>query len=267
MRSLSRSLALALVVLTAGCFQIEQHVSLDRDLSGTADFLMVMDLEVMVPWMATMTRAFSGEQGPPTEEDYEEARQELRQGMEEESEGPPDLEELRQDLPEGVELLDAQHSQEDLITRTSFNFAFDDLRTLTEMSFDEAGQGKAKGEPMGGQESDDPMESPFGNLEVVEEDGTLVIRSVSPVEEVGQQQQEMGMDQAGMMEGMGEAMEAMFEGMRVVFSIEAPFDVVEHNATRTEGDRLVWEYDAEDFEGVMEGQAAGDEGIFVRYRR
>lgn len=265
MRSLYRSLAVGLALLTAGCFQIEQHITLDRDLSGTADFMMAMDMEVMVPMMASMSRAFSGEQGPPTEEDLAQARRELRESMEAdlEEEGPPDLKEIRQDLPEGVRLMDAEFTHEDLLTRTAFNFAFDDLYALTEMSFAEEGE-EEKGGMMEEPEKD-PTESPFGNLEVIEEGGTLVIRSVNPVAEVGEQQQEMGM--GGMMDAMGEAMAEMFQGMRVVFSLEAPFDVVEHNATRVEGNRLVWEYDADDFEGAMEGPTSQDEGIFVRYRR
>lgn len=266
MRRLYRSLAVGLVLLTAGCFQIEQHITLDRDLSGTADFMMAMDMEAMVPMMASMSRAFSGEPGPPTEADLEQARRELRQSMEAdlEEEGPPDLDEIRRDLPGGVRLLDAEFTHEDLLTRTAFNFAFDDLHALTEMSFSEEGEGE-KGGMREESEDDDPTESPFGNLEVIDEGGTLVIRSVNPVAEVGEQQQEMGM--GGMMEGMGEAMGEMFRGMRVVFSLEAPFDVVEHNASRVEGDRLIWEYDDDDFEGAMEGPASEDEGIFVRYRR
>lgn len=261
MRTLFRTLAVGLVLLTAGCFQIEQHVTLDRNLSGTADFLMAMDMETMVPMMAAMNRAFSGQGGAPTEQDMEMARQQLRQSIEQDlaQEGPPDLDEMREDLPEGVRLLDADISHEDLRTRTSFNFEFDDIRALTDMSLDEQ-----EGEMS---EGGDPMESPFGNLEVIEEDGTLVIRSASPLEEVSEQQDEMMEGTGGMMQGMDEAMKDMFRGMSVVFTLEAPFDVVEHNATRVEGDRLIWEYGADDFEAVMERGAPTDEGIFVRYRR
>lgn len=270
MRRLCRTLLVGLVVLTAGCFEIEQHISLDDDLSGTADFLMSVDLGMMVPMVASMNRAFSGKEGPPTEEDLAQARQELSEGIEEdmEDEGEMDLEEMREDLPEGVRLLDAEMRQEELLTRTTLNFAFDDLRQLTEMSFSEE-KGKKGGEMGGPPAEEDPMESPFGNLEVIEEGGTLVIRSASPVKEVGEQREQMGMGGGGMegMEGMGEAMEQMFAGMRVVFSLEAPFEVVEHNATRVEGDRLVWEYDEDDFDAAMEGGADMHEGIFVRYRR
>lgn len=264
MRSLYRILTLGLALTAAGCFQIEQHISLDRDLSGTADFRMTMDMETMVPVIASMNRAFSGKQGPPTEEDMQQAREELREGMEADVETEePDLEEMRRDLPGGVRLLDARFAQDDLVNRIGLDFAFDHLRDLTEVSFAEkdGGKGRRGGPP----EEEDPAENPFGNIEIVEEGNTLVIRSVNPVEEVSQQQEQMG--GAGMTQGMGEAMEAMFQGMRVVFTLEAPFDVVEHNATRVEGHRLVWEYDADDFEGAMEGRAAPDEGIFVRYRK
>ena len=52
----------------------------------------------------------------------------------------------------------------------------------------------------------------------------------------------------------------MLEGLRIAFRIEAPFAVVEHNATRVDGRALYWEYDVSSLD-------SGPQGIFVRYRK
>jgi len=33
-----------------------------------------------------------------------------------------------------------------------------------------------------------------------------------------------------------------FENLRFAFTFESPFEVIEHNATRVEGQKLIWEY-------------------------
>ena len=37
--------------------------------------------------------------------------------------------------------------------------------------------------------------------------------------------------------------EDSFKGLRLAFRIDAPFQVVEHNATKKDGQALFWEYD------------------------
>src|SRR5258708_14192210 len=50
----------------AGCFDVEQSVSLRRDLSGTAGFNMTVDLEPMIAFMAGMQHSMAGKPGDPT---------------------------------------------------------------------------------------------------------------------------------------------------------------------------------------------------------
>jgi hypothetical protein len=101
-----------------------------------------------------------------------------------------------------------------------------------------------------------PVDSqPFGDLEVVEEGNTIVLRHapVNPVEEAKQGTEMMG--------DMGDLIGSMFEHLRIAFTVEAPFEIEEHNATERDGNKLSWIYD---FEALSEGSS---EGIYVRYRR
>jgi len=60
-------------------------------------------------------------------------------------------------------------------------------------------------------------------------------------------------------------MEDMFKGLRVAFKITAPFQVVEHNAHRKEGNTLIWEYDLKTFEKMKPEDLA--QGVRVRYKK
>ena len=53
-------------------------------------------------------------------------------------------------------------------------------------------------------------------------------------------------------------------GLRVAFRIDAPFEVVEHNATAVEGGTLIWEYDSE---ALTTAAAQAPQQIRVRYRK
>jgi hypothetical protein len=58
-----------------------------------------------------------------------------------------------------------------------------------------------------------------------------------------------------------------FSKMRVVYRITAPFPVVSHNATRKEGNTLIWEFDLKRFEELEKGKKLDDAGVKVTYRR
>jgi hypothetical protein len=231
---------LTLLVSTA-CFQMEYAIVLEEDLSGTAGLDITVDLGQMAEAMATVQRSFSGEEGPPSEEDIAAAREELLSDMEEFQE--EDIrEEIAGDLPEGIELLDAQQTVDGLRTSIDVDLRFDHISNLNQLDVapDESG----------------PIDSqPFGDLEVVEEGNTIVLRHapVNPVKEA-----EQG---SAMLGDMGELIGSMFEHMRVAFTVEAPFEIEEHNATQRDGNRLSWVYD---FEALSGGTP---EGIYVRYRK
>jgi hypothetical protein len=58
-----------------------------------------------------------------------------------------------------------------------------------------------------------------------------------------------------------------FSKMRVAYRITAPFTVVSHNATRREGNTLIWEYDMAAFEKMEKTKKLDDLGVRVTYRR
>lgn len=58
-----------------------------------------------------------------------------------------------------------------------------------------------------------------------------------------------------------------FSKMRVAYRITAPFEIVSHNATRREGNTLVWEYDFAAFEKMEKTKKLDDLGVRVTYRR
>ncbi|MFP5288888.1 MAG: hypothetical protein ACLGI9_24340, partial [Thermoanaerobaculia bacterium] len=107
-----------------------------------------------------------------------------------------------------------------------------------------------------------PIDSPFAGLQVKEEGGTILLTSeaMNPVAE--QKSQAESMDLSPEMKKM---VEDSLKGLRVAFKIDAPFEVVEHNATRKEGRTLIWEYDIKSLEKMTPEQAA--QGVRVRFKK
>lgn len=239
-----RSLAALFAVLTVpACFQIDYGLVLERDLSGRADLDVTVDLEGMAYGLARFQRGMQGMEGPPTPEEVEAARAELRSEMETGALREENLlEQVAADLPEGVEVIEARQRREGMRLAVELALRFDHVGRLQRM--DVASDGG------GGSDS-----RPFGGLQVVEEGSTLVLRN-EPIDPLTRAEQNAGMITDG--EGL---IDAMFREMRITFSVRAPFEIVDHNATRREGDRLIWIYD---YEAMKSG---GPQQIYARYRR
>ena len=166
-------------VAAAGCFDIEQTLTLDRNLAGKAGFSMKVDMEPMVGFMVRMQREMEGKKGEPTAAEIDAAKKEmLSQGK---PETPTDFEKDKKDfaakLPKGVTLLDASFKDEGLKFAMNFGFGFDNVNKLSPIAFpkkDSAGPGP------GG----NPIDSPFDNLVVKDEGGTVLVTS-SPTESDG----------------------------------------------------------------------------------
>ena len=58
-----------------------------------------------------------------------------------------------------------------------------------------------------------------------------------------------------------------FSKMRVSYRITAPFTVVSHNATRREGNTLIWDYDMAAFEKMAAEKKADAGQVRVTYRK
>lgn len=250
-------------LLLTGCFDIEQTLTLEKNMSGKAGFSMKVDMEPMVGFMTRMKRSMEGKEGEPTAAELAEARKEFLAQRKKEPGGPMDFEknkaEFQKTLPKGVTLLDSSVKDEDLGIAANFLFGFDHIDKLREINFPKKEEEQAAGPGPGG---DNPVESPFGGLQFVDEGGTFLL--TSPTQNPIADQKE----QASQMELSPEdkkQMEEMFKGLRVAFKITAPFQVVEHNAHRKDGNTLVWEYDLKKLESMKPDEAL--QGVRVRYKK
>lgn len=244
---------LVLVLSLTGCFDLEQEIALERDLSGTSTMDITIDLDRMAWASAYVQRMFMGQQGEPTAAEVEAARAELVAAMEDDE---FDLEEQREEfeaeLPEGVRLLDVRQDQDGSRIRTHLAFAFDHISRLQEVDL---AAGREDEMAMAGPDHTQP----FGSLVVVDEGGTVLITSDPPTPDA---EDDMGMPGG---EEMMEAMAArMLEGVKATYRIRTPLQVVEHNATSTDGNTLVWEYD---LAALSAPGAPAAEGIRLRLRK
>lgn len=256
-----------LVVLTlaffclslVGCFEIEQSIELDEDMSGTADLKIGVDLEPMVLVMATMARQMEGKEGPPTEEELAKAKAEFQAKNAEESaeDETPSLEEANADMPEGIELLDMAVEEKGMQVVSKFKFAFDTLAHLVNLEL--------PSKEDAGPDEPNVLDSPFENLELIDEGSTFTIRSKpsNPTQSV----EEQVADQAPPDPEMEKMMEDAFKNLRFTWKIKAPFEVVSHNATRVEGETLIWTYDIERFKQMEAAGESEDLEIRVTYKR
>lgn len=254
---MKKTLALLSVVLLAGCFEIDHSINLQQDLSGTADFHLGVDMEPMVVVMAQFAREMEGKKGPITEAELAKARADFKNSSKKTESGKkPSRAEIEESLPEGVKLLDFKVLEKDFGVATDFKFGFDRVNRLVGVKL----PSKGGGDPT----QKNVIDSPFEGLELVEKGNLLTIRTKpqNPTEAVQKEAQGAPKLDAATEKLIRDA----FGKMRVTYRITAPFTIVSHNATRRQGNTLIWEYDLERFE-KMSAKAADDLGVTVTYKR
>ncbi len=253
-------------LMLGGCFDIEQGIKLNKDMSGEAKLKIGIDFEPMAVIMTAMKHSMEGKEGVPSKEEIEAAKKEMMEEMSKDPETSEfDIEDARKDMPEGVTLIDANVKQDGLKVATWMHFGFDNIKRLKEISLKDK---PAEGEEGGGgppNPMESPIDTPFGDLEV-EDDGTFVTVRSKPNDPTKSVKEETADGPAGDPE-MEKMMEDAFKGLRIAWNIEAPFKVVEHNATRQDGDTLYWEYT---YDSMKEMEAKGQDApevIFVKYKK
>jgi hypothetical protein len=258
-----QSVALAILLLLSGCFQIDNAITLKPDMSGTADFHLGIDLEPMVVIMAQVGREMEGKHGPMTADEIAKAKAEFKKSAKktskQDSGEKPKKEDVEKSLPPGVKLISFDAKEQDFGVDTYFKFGFDKLSHLVGVKL-----------PSG--KSEDPtkksvIDTPFEGLEVVEKGNTVTIRTKpqNPSEKVQEETKEGG---GPKMDADTEKMvKDAFKKMRVTYRITAPFKVVSSNATRQEGQTLIWEYDMAKFEEMSKKKNLDDLAVHVTYRR
>lgn len=245
--------------LTAGCFEIDQAIVLEKDLSGTADFHLGVDLEPMVVIMAQFAHEMEGKKGPVSAEDLAKARAEFKKSSSSSTSEAkePTRGDIEKDLPEGVKLLDYKVAERDLGVATDFKFGFDRIHRLVGVKL----PSKGGGDPT----QKNVIDSPFQGLELEEKGDTITLRTkpINPQEAVQKEAAE-----APKMDAETEKlMKNAFGKMRVTYRITAPFTIVSHNATRKQGNTLVWEFDMARFEELSKSKKLDDVGVRVTYKR
>ncbi len=255
---MKKLLVLLSVFLLAGCFEIDQSIELKKDMSGTAEFHLGVDLEPMIVVMAQFGREMEGKKGPLTKEELEKARADFKKNMKKSESKEPSKAEIAKSLPEGVKLLDFKTQEKDFGVATDFKFGFDKLSRLVGVKL----PSKEGGDPT--QKS--VIDSPFEGLELVEKGDTITIRT-KPQNPTAAVEKEA--ENAPKLDAETEKMiKDAFKKMRVTYRITAPFTVVAHNATRKEGNTLVWEYNLERFEQMEKSKKKIDDlGVQVTYKR
>ena len=249
MRYLRGILVAGVAWFAAGCMQFDYGITLEDDLSGTADVDLAIDLDRVAYMSAYIQNAFGGEGGEPSAEQIKEAREEILAEVDEDEDFSVESmrAEIEPDLPDGVVLLYANVDRDELLTTVNMRFAFDHVDKLKEIRLDDDDDGEGSGAPVDSE--------PFENLEIIEDGDEIIIRSepINPMEDI---------DEMGEMPFVSDEMiEKLLQGFSVTFSITSPFKVEEHNATRKEGKTLVWEFN---LETLKSGEATG---IHARLKR
>jgi hypothetical protein len=266
MKTIRRSALLGLAaaaLLLVGCFDIEQSMSLEKNLSGTAGFSMTVDFAPMALMMLNMQREMAGLKGPPTPAEIEKAQKEFLASKKDKS--PADdfkakRAEFEKSLPPGVQLLDGGAEDEGLKMRVHTRFRFDNVAKLGQIHFTKEGEQPTGAGGPGGPKN--PYDSPFNGLKVTDEGKTVLLTSAA-VDPLKNPDHAAGAPDVApeLKQQMAEA----FKGMRVAFKLDTPMEVVESNATRRAGHTLYWEYNLAAMEKMTPEQA--QEGIRVRLRK
>lgn len=270
MKRLLPILLVALSFCAFSCFDIEQSLTLNKDLSGKAGFRMAIDFEPMVLIMAQMDREMSGKKGAPTKEEIAKAKADFLKSKKEESSGGDfntERKKLNEKLPKGVRLLDADAKQQDFKMITHFIFGFDNPSALSSIEFPK--EEKGGGDPT----KKSVVDKPFGGLSIKDEGRTIVVRGapVDPVSGVKEGAKAGAPGAEGgkadpQMEELGKMIEGSMKGLRVAWKIDAPFKVLETNATRHEGTTLIWEYTYDSLQKIEKSGGKIDP-VYVKYAK
>jgi cytochrome c556 len=251
-------------LFATGCFEIEQSIELKRDLSGTANFKLGVDMEPMVMIMAKVQKEMSGDKSPLTAADIAAAKAEFKKDSKKsttQSEDP--RKQAEGGLPPGVKLLDVAVQEKEFGATTTMKFAFDKLSSLVGIKLNPKKEGEAAGDPT----KKSVLDSPFQGLEMAETAKTITIHTKpqNPADKVKAEASEQAPKLDPETEKM---MNDAFKNMRIAWKITAPFEVVSSNATRKEGNTLIWEYDWNKLQKLAASPKALDDlGVTVTYKK
>ncbi|HEX6898569.1 MAG TPA: hypothetical protein VF789_02605 [Thermoanaerobaculia bacterium] len=245
-----------LLLVMTGCIEIEEVVTLEKDFSGTASLDFAMDMEPFAAFTAQFKREMEGKEGKPTQEEIDLVRQELL-ASQKGSMNMPTKEEIAKDLPPGVKLLESKAIDEGLKFGGNLKVAFDHFDKLQQLEVKQKTAGEA-GEAESASAKMGFPEKPFGGLHFKDEGATLVMSGMGfapPAE----------MSSAPSLDDLPPEVAATLKKIKLVIKVTAPFEVVEHNATRKEDKTLIWEYDYDTLMSRTPEQM--QEGLRARFKK
>src|SRR6266699_93639 len=111
-----------------GCFAVEQSIELKRDLSGTANFKLGVDMEPMITIMAKVQKEMGGDKSPLTKADIEAAKADFRKNQKKSTTTTEDpRKEAESGLPLGVKQIEVSIHEKEFGIDPAMKFAFDKL--------------------------------------------------------------------------------------------------------------------------------------------
>jgi hypothetical protein len=250
-----------------GCFDIEESIELKKDMSGTANLQLGVDMEPMITIMAMMQKQMEGKKGPLTKAELDAAKADFKKSAKKTSstaEAADPKKDMEKGLPPGVKLLDTSVTEKEFGMVTNMKFAFDKLAHLVDVKM--PSKGGDKGGPPDPTKSN-VLDSPFQGLDVVETASTITIRTKpqNPADKVKSETSSQGPPMDPETQKM---MEDAFKNMRFAWKITAPFQVVSSNAHRREGNTLIWEYDFKKLQELGSNPKAMDDlAVKVVYKK
>jgi hypothetical protein len=142
-------------------------------------------------------------------------------------------------------------------------FAFDKISSLVGVKLN----AKKEGGPPADPTKKSILDTPFQGLEISETAKTISIHTKpqNPADKVKAEASEQGPKMDPETEKM---MNDAFKNMRVAWKITAPFEVLSSNATRKEGNTLIWEYDFQKLQKLAASPKALDDlTVNVTYKK
>src|SRR3954469_9161219 len=152
-------------LFATGCFEIEQSIELKKDLSGTANFKLGVDMEPMVTIMAKVQKEMSGDKSPLTKADIAKAKAEFKKSEKKSTTASEDpRKQAEGGLPPGVKLLDVSVAEKEFGVTTNMKFAFDKLSSLVGVKLGTKKEGAPPADPT----KKSILDTPFEGLEISE---------------------------------------------------------------------------------------------------
>ena len=259
MRRLAALLVILCSFVTSACFSIEQTMTFEKDLSGTAGVRMQVDMERIADFAAMLKHSLTEKPGKPSEADIAEARKEVLATAG--TRKPIDFEKEKKaaeaGLPAGVKLVEATFKDDGLKMMANVVLGFDHASKLEQINFAKKPAAAAPDVDGGS-----PMDTPFGGLKVVDEGKTLLVTSPAR-HPMGQEPADMG--DIPMDAELKSLLDSLLGGIRVAVKLTTPFQVLEHNAHRKEGNTLVWDYNYASLQKMTLDEI--EQGVRVRYKK